>query len=108
VHDQQNSCGTAAPGGEFLSYYLCRSALRSVSGEIAQRQASIPRLVSGHDFSRTAQTCTKEILSAEGCAQRSEAQILETHPFAKLKKQGPACAKEWGTHFLVRDTEPEV
>ena len=28
-----------------------------------------------------------------------------THPFAKLKRQGPAFAKEWGTHFLVKETK---
>jgi hypothetical protein len=31
-----------------------------------------------------------------------------THPFAKLKKQEPASAKEWGTHFLVKDAKAEA
>jgi len=47
----------------------------------------------------------KKILSAEGLCAAERSTNLRTHPFAKLEKQEPAAAKEWGTHFLEEDTK---
>ena len=54
--------------------------------------------------SRLAQT---KFLSAEGL-RAARSTNCRTHPFAEAEEQGPASPKEWGTHFLVRDTKPKA
>jgi hypothetical protein len=37
--------------------------------------------------------------------EAGEAQTFKPTLSRKLKKQGPTSAKEWGTHFLVKDAK---
>jgi hypothetical protein len=55
-------------------------------------------------FSVAVQTPQIKFISAEACAAQRRVHY-RSHPFAKLKVQRPASAKEWGTHFFVKDTK---
>jgi len=46
-----------------------------------------------------------KFLFVEGTRAVERSTIVEPTLSQKLKNQKPASAKEWGTHFLVKDTK---